>query len=305
MASESALERLQNTIIDGRAENIRYRQDQLQSLHKTLQAEADTIRRALTEDSLSSVVEVETEFYLALDSIRHFYDTLDFDKELEDEYLVANGKDNPHRRVPVGLVILRPTTHTRFYSIINPVAAAISAGNCVYLELEDTLLQLDSVLKTILPKALDQNIFTISNIPITEQYILDAAVLIDQTATGQPVSLTNQLLSSSGTRTVAIVDRTADIDLAAKAITTARFSFGGTSPYAPDLVLVNEFVKKEFLEACSKYASLSFARDDGVKRKVAANRNDETRKAIREAEDKRQVSTFGSEDFKIVDVLDR
>jgi aldehyde dehydrogenase (NAD+) len=29
---------------------------------------------------------------------------------------------------------------------------------------------------------------------------------------------------------------------------TARFAFGGTSPYAPDIVLVNEFVKKEFTE---------------------------------------------------------
>lgn len=29
----------------------------------------------------------------------------------------------------------------------------------------------------------------------------------------------------------------------------ARFSFGGGSPYAPDLVLVNEFVKQDFLDA--------------------------------------------------------
>lgn len=125
---------------------------------------------------------------------------------------------------------------------------------------------------------------------------------MDQTANGPSATLTTQLLSSSGTRTVAVVDRTADIDLAARAITAARFGFGGTSPYTPDLVLVNEFVKKDFFEACSKYASLSFAKEE---KKPGKDRNEPSRKAIREAEDKRQVSSFGSEEFKLVDILDK
>ena len=37
--------------------------------------------------------------------------------------------------------------------------------------------------------------------------------------------------------------------LAARELVAARFAFGGSSPYAPDLVLVNEFVKGEFLSA--------------------------------------------------------
>jgi hypothetical protein len=45
------------------------------------------------------------------------------------------------------------------------------------------------------------------------------------------------------------VDRTADVKLAARELVAARFAFGGSSPYAPDLVLVNEFVKQEFLQA--------------------------------------------------------
>lgn len=131
---EQALERIQSAVIDGRTENVRFRQGQLQALHKTLREEGSSICRALTQDSPSSAIEVDSEFYLALDAVRHFYDTLDFDKELQQEYNVANGKDNKDRRVGAGLVIIRPTTHTRFYSIVNPLAAAISAGNCVILE---------------------------------------------------------------------------------------------------------------------------------------------------------------------------
>jgi hypothetical protein len=52
--------------------------------------------------------------------------------------------------------------------------------------------------------------------------------------------------------------------MAAKHLVTARFAFGGTSPYAPDVVLVNEFVKKDFLELVLKHAIPFLANSDGV-----------------------------------------
>lgn len=121
-------------VIDGRTENIRYRQNQLQSLHTALRNEAGSICSALAKDSQASAAEVETEYYLAMDALKHWYDSLDFAEEHKKEYAVVEGKDHPTRRLGVGLVIVRPTSHTRFYSVISPVAAAVSAGNCVVLE---------------------------------------------------------------------------------------------------------------------------------------------------------------------------
>lgn len=135
MASdEAAIERLQMAAVDGRAENGRFRQDQLQSLHGTLRQEAGRICAALQADSDLSAAEVETEFYLALEAVRHFYETLDFDKNLEDEYRVAHGRNNVKRRIGVGVVVIKPTSHTRLYSIVTPLAAAIAAGNCILVE---------------------------------------------------------------------------------------------------------------------------------------------------------------------------
>ena len=94
----------------------------------------------------------------------------------------------------------------------------------------------------------------------------------------------------------------ADVEAAAKAITTARFSFGGASPYAPDLVLVNEFVKAPFYEACSRYATRVFA---GNVPSGEAREEDVVGKAIREAETRQEVVGFGSQGFKLVDILDR
>lgn len=331
MASDTAaIERLQASVVDGRTENGRYRQDQLQRLHRTLREEASQITAALVADSRSSSSEVDAEYFLGMEAVRHFYDSLDFEKDLKEEYSVVRGEDNLTRRVGAGLVVIRPTSHTRFYSIVTPLAAAIAAGNCVILEvslrhfmweswtkhlmcanqysspvsqLSETVSQVDSVLRQALTEALDVNTFYASK-TATEQSILDDAVLVDQTSNGPPSTLTSQLLSSSQTRCVAIVDRSANIDDAARAITAARFSFGGTSPYAPDLVLVNEFVKKDFFEACSRYATSSFAKDSSVKR-AGGDRSGDVQKAIKDAEDRKQVSSFGSNDFKLVDIVDK
>jgi hypothetical protein len=65
-------------------------------------------------------------------------------------------------------------------------------------------------------------------------------------------------------KVIAIVDRTADLALAAEQLVTARFAFRGTSPYAPDLVLVNEFIKKEFLEHVLRHALRFLAGSTGI-----------------------------------------
>ena len=65
------------------------------------------------------------------------------------------------------------------------------------------------------------------------------------------------------------MDRTADLKLAARELVAARFAFGGSSPYAPDLVLVNEFVKQEFLQAVGEETRrLSDSKQQGEKVKA-------------------------------------
>jgi acyl-CoA reductase-like NAD-dependent aldehyde dehydrogenase len=68
-------------------------------------------------------------------------------------------------------------------------------------------------------------------------------------------SLANLKDRPSKSRVVAVVDRTADFSQAAKHLIRARFSFKGESPYAPDVVLVNEFCMKDFCNAALQEAS--------------------------------------------------
>ncbi|KAK3359951.1 Aldehyde/histidinol dehydrogenase [Lasiosphaeria hispida] len=306
MPSQAAFDRLSAAAIDGRTETIRYRQTQLQSLHGVLTnaAAAASACRALAQGS-STPAEAEAEYALAMDAVRHAYDGLDADAELQAEYSVVRGQGNEARRVGVGMVVVRPTKHARFYSVLAPLAAAVAAGNCVVLELGNEL-PVDGILREALTKALDQNTFYVSDGVVTDSSILDSAVLVDQTGDGSVSTLTRHLISSSSTRTVAVVDRTANVEAAAKAITRARFGFGGTSPYAPDLVLVNEFVKKPFLEACSRYATAAFASDsEGRWARGRADNEEEIQRLVNEGEEKKEVTSFGSRGFKLIDVLDK
>jgi acyl-CoA reductase-like NAD-dependent aldehyde dehydrogenase len=134
MALDSPLQRLRASVIDGRAQNSRFKLKQLYSLHAELLVQANAICTAIAEDTQNSAAEVETEFYLTMTALRHFYESIDFGQDLKEEYLVTKNMDNTSRRVGAGIVVIRPTTYTRLFSMIVPIAAAIAAGSCVLLE---------------------------------------------------------------------------------------------------------------------------------------------------------------------------
>lgn len=124
-------ERIQAAAVDGRAHNIFYRQQQLESLCRILLENAERIRQAITSDTGNTLSEVVAEFHLTLTAVRSNYAALQPKKSHEEEYAVANGKDAPSSTSPVGIVCIEPNMHTLFYSTIVPLSAAIAAGNCV------------------------------------------------------------------------------------------------------------------------------------------------------------------------------
>jgi acyl-CoA reductase-like NAD-dependent aldehyde dehydrogenase len=72
-------------------------------------------------------------------------------------------------------------------------------------------------------------------------------------------------------RAVALVDRSADIKMAARHIVRAKFHFKGRSPYAPDLVLVNEFAHQEFCQAVAKIFAEGHSSQSVTKSCIEAN----------------------------------
>lgn len=147
------MDRLRGAVIDGRTRNIRYRQDELQNLHSALCVNSTNIKNAIVIDSSCSIEVAERVFFLTMDAVRQSYNTLNFDRSLKEEYKVRHGENNLTRSVELGLLVLRPTRHTRFYSVVTPLAAAIAAGNCLILEVRTAIVRFATIERELIFKS--------------------------------------------------------------------------------------------------------------------------------------------------------
>ena len=130
----NSTDRIQAAHIDGRARTPRYIQEQLGRLHKILAKNYKSICQAVKKDSGISSTEVAIEYYLSLASVKAQYGSIYLKQVLDEEYSLANERDNPSRRIAFGIAYIVPSTYTLFYSVIASSSAAIAAGNCVILE---------------------------------------------------------------------------------------------------------------------------------------------------------------------------
>ncbi|KAE9381054.1 aldehyde dehydrogenase-like protein PutA [Stipitochalara longipes BDJ] len=298
----NAFEVLRGSVTEGRAENVRYRQNELYSLHSALRENAEIICEAIAKDYASSRAKAETEFFLTMDAVRISYEKLDFDKSLEDEYSVKFGKDNSKRRAAFGLVHIRPATHSRFYSVVTPLVAALEAGNCIVVELNQSSPEVDRVLLDILPKALDRDTFQTSKDKVGVEFSSQADFSVDQHVS-EFSSHTNSSHPPSQGRTVCIVDRTGDLELAIRTITPTRSSSDYTSPYSPDLVIVNEYLKDTFIARCLDFADQF---EHSYPGKVATSEELEFQTLFRHAETEGEIVTHKRKSgFTIVELKSR
>lgn len=169
-------------------------------------------------------------------------------------------------------------------------------------QLPQTLTQTSAALRQILTDALDSDTFALSSSrpPAT---FTKKCLLVNQTDEEvNPVEWSQILSSPAAAGAVAVVDRTADTQEAAQAIAEASFGFGGKSAYAPQLVLVNEFVADKFL---SGLVSM-FARDLGGGFEKANGRVGGLRETSKETSKPDNIKTIVSgAKGNIVEILDR
>ena len=116
------------------------------------------------------------------------------------------------------------------------------------MQLENTPgVSVDEVERYLLA-GLDSECFaTIQKRP--ENNVLQQWLIIDQDGRSEDAGIgKSRLLSSPDSKVLAIVDRTANLQIAAAELLSSRFDFGGQSPQAVDVVLVNEFVADDFIK---------------------------------------------------------
>lgn len=110
------------------------------------------------------------------------------------------------------------------------------------------MLETPPVVLPLVSEALDDDIFLVTTAKVKDADLAHRHIRVLQSGGPQPL-LANHLVSRSDALVTAFVERDADVEAAAEAIVLARFGLRGASGYAPDIVLVNEWVKEKFLVA--------------------------------------------------------
>ena len=240
------------------------------------------IKNDIRADYGHTTAEIEFEYALILSELREHYATLDSKHETKAARQIEFGSNNAERTRNTNIVYIVPSTHTTFFSALSPICAAIAAGSCVILEvtgdngsptlsiladdkqLPQNLRGVTSTLRRVLVSSLDNDTFAISESRPTDADFLRHCIIVEQSQPQKPLQPASECTLPSSSRVLAIIDRTAAFDEAASTITQARFSRRGTSSYAPDVVLVNEFVLEEFIGRLLHHVSPYIARENGV-----------------------------------------
>ncbi|TKA68423.1 hypothetical protein B0A49_08385 [Cryomyces minteri] len=248
--------------LEGRAQPTHYRQLQLHRLQTELTKSQIEIKASIRESAGHTLLEADFEYALVLFELREHYESLDPKNELATTRQIELGNDNLDRSNSTSIVYVVPITHTLLYSVLSPVCTAIAAGSCVIVELPQTLRSLTSTLRKLLCCSLDPDTCAISESRPAGDFLQQCTLVLQSWPESHPETR-EACVSPSSLRAVAVVDRTAHVDEAARDIVSARFSRRGSSPYAPDTVLVNEFVLESFLACLLQHMSPYMAHENG------------------------------------------
>ncbi|CEJ62759.1 hypothetical protein PMG11_11250 [Penicillium brasilianum] len=253
----SSLDLVITTALEGRMKDLRTRQRILRDLHTKLTENVEELVIATARDDRISREEAQVVVSAGLLELRAHYDRLDLKDELDEEYSIARKESRLKKRVPSGMVYVIPEAYTTFFSIITALSAAIAAGNCVVIEMQDSLARSPRVLRRCLQELQQytDSVTTVSQRPGPE--FLRHCLLVEQ-AVEEKVSASSEclrVLPSIRRRTVAIVDRTADASVAAREIVASQLLFQSQGRYSVDQVFVNEYVLDDFYSALTREAA--------------------------------------------------
>ncbi len=162
---------------------------------------------------------------------------------------------------PKGLVLIISPWNFPFNLSLGPVISAVAAGNCVILKPSEMTPRSSACLKRILGDLFEENEVAVieGDARVAERLLrekFDHIFFTGSPAVGKIVmrAAAEHLASVTlelGGKSPVIVDRTADLDEAAKRIAWGKFLNSGQVCIAPDYLLVDKAVRAPFTEKLS------------------------------------------------------
>ncbi|MBM7649210.1 aldehyde dehydrogenase (NAD+) [Bacillus ectoiniformans] len=245
----------------GKTKEISFRKKQLLKLKQVIVENEQEILDALYKDLRKSEFEAyATEVGFTLDSIKNMLKNMDqWAKPVKVKTPVHQMPSKSWiAPEPYGSVLIVGPFNYPFQLVIEPLIGAMAAGNCAIIKPSENTPHTSALIKRMLNETFDPEyilavegekettsafihspfdyIFFTGSVPIGKVVMKAAAENL------VPVTL------ELGGKSPAIIDRTADLDLAAKRIVWGKLVNAGQTCVAPDYLLVHQNVKDVFVE---------------------------------------------------------
>jgi aldehyde dehydrogenase (NAD+) len=238
-----------------------WRRSQLAQLRRLLiEAEADLLEALRIDLGKSSAEAYATDIGFTLGAIRHMEAHLDEWMAARRVPLGLKLRPGAARIVPepLGVVLVIAPWNLPVQLLVVPVATALAAGNTVVSKPSEVTPHVSAVLAELVPRYLDKEA-----VAVVEGGVEETTALLEQrfdhifyTGNGQvgrivmaaaarhltPVTL------ELGGKSPVIVDRNANLDVAARRIAWGKFANAGQACIAPDYVLVHRDVEAQLVE---------------------------------------------------------
>lgn len=238
----------------------------LKMLERALFAHRDEILAAMWEDYRKPPFEVDlSEIYPVAGEVKHAIRHLRswMKPKRAGMRLSLFGSQSRIVYEPKGIVLIVSPWNFPFNLTLGPLVSAVAAGNCAILKPSELTPASSACMNRILAAIFEEReVAVIQGGASTAEALLrkkfDHVFFTGSPAVGRLVMkaaaehLTSVTLELGG-KSPAIVDRTANIDEAAKKLAWGKFFNCGQVCVAPDYILVDERVRDPFLEKLKQY----------------------------------------------------
>lgn len=245
----------------GKTLELKFRLSQLKKLYNAILKYESEIFDAIYLDFKKSTFEIYgTEVAMVQEEIKYFLKKLP--KLMRPEKVKSSLASLPAKsfiyKEPYGLSLIIGPWNYPINLIFEPLVGAIAAGNCVVLKPSELAENTSKVVKKIVGEIYDESfVAVIEGGAETTQSLLaekfDHIFFTGSVKVGKIVyeaaakNLTPCILELGG-KSPCIVDKDAEIDLAARRIVWGKFVNGGQTCVAPDYLLLHKSIKKPLLE---------------------------------------------------------
>lgn len=262
----SIIEKQKKYFRSGKTLDLKFRLQQLKKIHKAITSYEQEIFDALNQDFKKSNFEAYgTEIALVQDEIKYFIKKLP--KLMRPEKVKSSLASLPAKsyiyREPYGISLIIGPWNYPFMLIIQPLIGAIASGNCAVLKPSELASNTSTLVRKIVNELFDESyVAVLEGGPEVTQGLLaqqfDLVFFTGSVKVGKIVyeaaakHLTPCILELGG-KSPCIIDKDADIDLAARRIVWGKLLNGGQTCVAPDYLLPHKSIKKPLLDKISFY----------------------------------------------------